>query len=91
MSQYDPGAVTEINEIAKKIDRFYGELLETPKGRREYEKFKERYIEVAVDLRFLVLHNELRGELNTPSIKQAKIVHDLWMNDKRSIKPVVIR
>lgn len=81
VADYDAGIKEEIVQIAKKVDMFWGELLDTEKGNRQYSRFKVKYNEIETDMRGLVMKNEIRA-LNEESTKQAKIALDLWVEDR---------
>lgn len=82
VAQYDAVIKTEIVETAKKVDMFWGELLDTDSGERTYSNFKSKYNEIESEIRALVMKNEIRA-LNEASTKQAKIALDLWMEDRK--------
>jgi hypothetical protein len=81
MAEYDPQVEEEIYVISKKVDIFFGELLETPKDERRYQKFKDEYIKIEADLRLLLRRNEIRS-LNDETVKQINTVLELWLDDK---------
>jgi hypothetical protein len=81
VAEYDATIKDEIVQVSKEVDLFWGELLDTPSNEREYDKFKNRYNEIETDIRGLVMKNEIRP-LNKESTKQAKIVLELWIEDK---------
>jgi hypothetical protein len=81
VADYDSSVKNEILSISKKVDIFYGELLETPVQERKYESYKARYIDIETDLRALLVRNEVRP-LNRESTKQCRIALDLWIEDK---------
>lgn len=81
VTDYDASIKDEIVHIFKKVDLFWGELLDTPDTEREYEKFKNKYTEIETDIRTLVMRNEIRA-LNKESVKQANIALDLWIQDR---------
>jgi len=79
---YDASIKEEIVQTAKKVDLFWGALLEMDSTERAYDKFKDQYNEIETDLRGLVMKNEIRA-LNEESAKQAQIALDLWIEDKK--------
>jgi hypothetical protein len=81
VADYDANIKDEIIQISKKIDLFWGDLLDTPVGDRKYIKFKDKYNEIESDLRGLVTQNEIRA-LNRESTKQAENALDLWVQDR---------
>jgi len=86
VADYDASIKEEIVQVAKKVDLFWGDLLDTESADRKYDKFKDQYNQVETDIRVLVMKNEIRA-LNKESTKQAKIALDLWIED-RSIHKV---
>jgi len=82
VSDYDGAIKEEIVLVAKKVDLFWGNLLDTNAEERKYELFKETYNEIETDIRGLVMKNEIRP-LNKESTRQAEILLNLWMEDKK--------
>ena len=85
VAEYDASIKDEIVHIAKKVDLFYGRLLDTSPSERQYQKYKDDYLKIEADLRALELRNEIRT-FNKESTKQTKIALDLWLEDKDSHK-----
>jgi len=85
VADYDPKVKEEIVQLSKKVDLFWGKLLETEVKKRKYEKFKEQYIKIETDLRGLVMINKIRA-LNKSSTRQANILLELWIDDKDTHK-----
>lgn len=81
VADYDAGIKDEIIQISKKVDLFWGELLDTPEAERNYEKFRNKYTAIETDIRGLVMRNEIRP-LNKESTKQANIALELWIQDR---------
>ena len=84
-AEYDASIKEEIIRIAKQVDLFYGRLLETPSGERQYKNYKDDYLKIEADLRALELRNEIRT-FNKESTAQTKIALDLWLEDRESHK-----
>src|SRR3990172_5907472 len=84
-AEYDASIKEEIIRIAKQVDLFYGRLLETPSGERQYKNHKDDYLKIEADLRALELRNEIRT-FNKESTAQTKIALDLWLEDRESHK-----
>ncbi len=82
VADYDAAIKGEIVQVAKKVDLFWGNLLDTKVEERKYEHYKDKYNEIETDIRGLVMKNEIRP-LNKESTKQAKILLGLWMQDKK--------
>lgn len=81
VADYDASIKEEIVQVAKKVDLFWGDLLDTPTVDRRYDKFKEQYNQIETDIRGLVMKNEIRA-LNKESTKQANIALELWIEDR---------
>lgn len=82
VAKYDASIKQEIVRIAKLVDLFWGELLDTPIEDRKYDNFKKMYNEIETDLRGLKMMNEIRP-LNKASTKQADNALKLWIEDKK--------
>ncbi len=85
VAEYDASIKDEIVRIAKEVDLFYGQVLDTPTGERQYKKFKDDYLKIETDLRALEMRNEIRT-FNKESTAQTKIALDLWLDDKENHK-----
>lgn len=81
VAEYDATIKGEIVQVAKKVDLFWGQLLDTPIGEREYGKFKNKYNEIETDIRGLLMKNKIRP-LNKESTKQSENALKLWLEDK---------
>jgi hypothetical protein len=81
VADYDASVQEEIFQIAKKVDLFWGALLDMEKSKRVYEKFKDQYNQIETDIRGLVMKHEVRA-LNKESTKQANIALSLWIEDR---------
>jgi len=81
VADYDAATFEEILKIGKKVDRFYGDLLEIPPNNRSYQKFAEKYVEIETDLRSLYTRNQART-LNQESTEISKIILNLWLKYK---------
>ncbi len=81
IADYDASIKDEIFQVAKKVDLFWGALLDTQSADRKYDKFKDQYNQIETDIRGLVMKNEIRA-LNKESTKQANIALDLWVEDR---------
>ena len=82
VAEYNAAIQEEIIQTARKVDLFWGELMDTNIGDRQYDNFKDKYNEIETDIRVLLMKNEIRA-LNEESTKQAKIALDLWMEDRK--------
>jgi len=81
VAAFDEGIRDNIFELAEKIDKFWGQLLEIPEGERVYNLFKSEYFEIESELRVLVMKNEARPG-NEESANQSRILLELWIEDK---------
>lgn len=81
VADYDERVVEDVHVISKKIDVFFGTLIETPQDHRGYQACKDTYIDIEADLRLLLRRNEIRP-LNDETIKQINIALRLWLDDK---------
>jgi hypothetical protein len=85
VAEYDSYIKEEIVQIAKKVDLFWGKLIDTPIEDRKYDAFKDQYNEIETDIRGLLIRNQIRT-LNKLSTKQVSNLLDLWMEDKKNHK-----
>lgn len=81
VADYDLATFEEILKVGKKVDRFYGELLEIPTNNRPYQKFTSQYVEIETDLRSLYTRNQARA-LNKESTEIATIMLNFWLKYK---------
>lgn len=82
VSDYDASIKEETLEIAKKVDLFWGKLLDTEVDERKYASFKDQYNEIETDIRGLLMKNKIR-EQNEISTKQIENLLNLWIDDKK--------
>ncbi len=85
VADYDAELAQEIIKVSKEVDRFYGALLETRYKDRSYEKFKDTYIDIEVNIRGLVVQNKARP-LNDESISIAETTLEKWIKYKNKHK-----
>lgn len=81
VADYDQPAFEEILRVAKKVDQFYGGLLERPEGQRPYAQFSAQYVDIESDLRSMVTRNQARP-LNQESTKISETILELWQKYK---------
>jgi len=81
VADYDDSTFEEILKVGKKVDRFYGDLLEAGAAARPYAKFSSRYVELETDIRSLVTRNSARA-LNEESTRISEIILTLWVKYK---------
>jgi hypothetical protein len=82
VADYDSVTYEEILRAGKKVDHFYGQLLEVPEKDRQYAKYSEKYVEIETDLRSLYMRNRSRP-LNQESTEISRIILDLWVKYKQ--------
>ncbi len=82
VADYDASIKEEIIRVAKKVDLYWGALLDMEASQRKYDKFKDQYNQIETDIRGLVMRNEIRP-LNKESTRQANIALDLWIEDRK--------
>lgn len=83
VADYDSTTYEEILKVAKKVDHFYGTLLEAPDKDRPYAKHSEKYVEIETDLRSLHMRNRSRP-LNQESTEISRIILGLWVKYKQA-------
>lgn len=85
---YDDSIAQEILETAKRVDKFYLDMLETTvneNGDRAYNKMVDSYVEIEVELASLLSKNKIRP-LNENSIRICEITLELWIKYKEEHK-----
>lgn len=83
VADYDATTYEEILRVGKKVDLFYGHLLEAPEKDRKYSKYSEKYVEIESDLRALYMRSKSRP-LNQESTEISRITLDLWVKYKQA-------
>jgi len=83
VTDYDSATFEETLRVGKKVDRFYGDLLETPADDRQYSKYSDKYVEIETDLRSLWTRNKART-LNQESTEISEIILNLWLKYKNA-------
>ena len=81
VAAFDENVRDQIYELAEEVDKFWGTMLEMPEGEREYEQFRDQYVDIETKLRSLLLKNEARPG-NEESAEQSRILLELWIEDK---------
>ncbi len=74
----------QIDVTSRDIDKFYLNMLETTtneNGERAYSKFAEKYIDIEVDLKYLLQKNK-RREKNKESIEINERILAKWLEYK---------
>jgi hypothetical protein len=82
---YDSATFEEIIKVGRKVDRFYGDLLESEQATRQYQKYADRYVEIETDLRSLYMRNTARP-LNEESTQISASILALWIKYKSAHK-----
>jgi hypothetical protein len=73
VADYDSAAFEEILAVGKKVDKFYGSLLEVKPDNRPYSAFSEQYVVLETDVRSMLLRNQARA-LNSESTEISRII-----------------
>ena len=81
VADYDNAAFEEILAVGKKVDKFYGTLLETKADERPYAKFSDDYVSIETDIRSMLLRNQARA-LNSESTQISEIILKLMTKYK---------
>lgn len=85
---YDAQLKEQIESTSKEIDRFYltmMDLHDNKDGGRAYEKFREGYINIEVELISLLNKNKVKP-LNTHSTRICEITLQIWRKYKQEHK-----
>lgn len=85
VADYDSAAFEEILATAKKVDKFYGTLLETKAESRQYSSFSEQYVTLETDIQGMVTRNQARA-LNSESTEISRIILRLFTKYKEQHK-----
>ncbi len=85
VADYDSVAFEEIIKVGKKVDKFYGDLLELKSSDRPYLKFSAQYVEIETDIQSLVTRNNAR-DLNEESTQISESILKLWLKYKDAHK-----
>jgi hypothetical protein len=84
VATYDMMIAQQIENVSKKIDKFYLTMLETTThedGQRAYTKFAEQYIDIEVELKSLLQKNNHRAK-NQESVQINQKILDKWVEYK---------
>ncbi|HUJ11625.1 MAG TPA: hypothetical protein VL171_16555 [Verrucomicrobiae bacterium] len=77
VADYDSKTEDAIFDDAKRVDLFYGKLLDTPERDRQYKAFADQYESIEADLNSLVLRNKVRP-YNEDSTEIAEKILGFW-------------
>lgn len=81
VSDYDAAAFEEILATGKKVDKFYGSLLETKSDARQYSVFVDQYVSLETDIRGMVTRNQARA-LNSESTEISRLILKVFVKYK---------
>ena len=81
VSDYDSAAFEEILATGKKVDKFYGTLLETKPDARQYSAFSDQYVAIETDIQGIITRNQARA-LNAESTEIARSILGLMSKYK---------
>jgi hypothetical protein len=81
VADYDASTFEEILKVSKKVDRFYGGLLEAQESDRQYSKYTDQWVDIETDIRSLITRNQARP-LNEESTKISENILGLWVKYK---------
>jgi len=81
VADYDSAAFEEILAVGKKVDMFYGTLLETKSDSRSYSAFSDQYVALEADIRGMLTRNQARA-LNSESTEISRIILNLFTKYK---------
>ncbi|RIH63464.1 hypothetical protein D1164_19500 [Mariniphaga sediminis] len=85
---YNATISKNIETTAKQVDKFYLTMLEKTTeedGGRNYDKFTEEYVEIEVEINFILNQNKVRP-LNKNSTRICEITLELWQKYKKEHK-----
>jgi hypothetical protein len=85
---YDAQIKEQIESTSKEIDRFYLNMMDlttNTEGGRSYDKFREGYINIEVELLSLLNKNKVKP-LNTHSTRICEITLEMWRRYKQEHK-----
>ena len=77
VADYDAKNAQQILQVAKRVDYFYTKLLNEAENKRTYDKSKTEYVDIEVELRSLLMRNEIKP-LNKESIKIISTIIKKW-------------
>lgn len=85
VAEYDASVKDEIISVAKRVDLFWGTLLDSEATQRPYAQYQEQYNQIESDIRSLMMRNAIRP-LNKASTRQGEIALKLWQQDHENHK-----
>jgi hypothetical protein len=81
VADYNSGLSEETIMVAKKVDYFYANLLNTPDSLRTFDRSSQAYTEIEVDIKSILMRNKIRP-LNEESVKIIENTDSLWQKYK---------
>ena len=78
VADYDAASVEETIRVGKRVDLFYGKVVELDTAARTYATFADQYVDIEADIRSLVRRNTARP-LNSESTQIAKTILGFWV------------
>jgi hypothetical protein len=85
VADYNSAAFEEILATGKKVDKFYGTLLETRSDARQYSIFTDQYVALETDIRGMVTRNQARA-LNSESTEISRLILKIFVKYKADHK-----
>jgi len=85
VSEYDVKTFEETIRIGKRVDAFYGKLIELAPDQRTYSQFSGDYVDIEADIRSLVRRNTSR-QLNVESKQISEDILAFWQQYKEKHK-----
>ena len=87
VADYDAASVEETIRVGKRVDLFYGTVLELDAASRAYAPFADQYVDIEADIRSLVRRNAARP-LNSESTQISETILSFWIayHDKHKTK-----
>lgn len=77
VADYDEATMNETIRVGRRVDVFYGTLVELEPAQRTYAPFAKDYIDIGADIRSLVRRNAARP-LNDESLKISSDILGFW-------------
>jgi hypothetical protein len=78
VANYNATLSNDVIAVAKRVDSFYAHLIDAPDSLRTFDKYREEYTSIEVDLNSIVMRNQIRP-LNKESTQIAKNALGLWL------------
>ncbi len=88
LPEFDAAILEQIDQTAKRVDKFYLDLLELDPAnlhKRSYSSCSDSYITIQSELNSLYIKNKIRP-LNKNTLRIVEITRDLWIKYKSEHK-----